>query len=332
MSSLSDPPAKGRIFRAYHPAHGGPTPPVQTPQARPNAPRPNAPRPKADPAPSRWSYRMQRLMLTPMFRHMLRIGVPLAVTLLIGTIWLSDETRREALNSKLVDMRVAIEQRDEFMVHMMRVDGAGLGVSEDIREILAVDFPVSSFHLDLDQIRETIAGLDAVERISLRIKPGGVLQVNVVERVPAVVWRSGQGLELLDAQGFRVSSLAHRSERPDLAVIAGDGAETEVEEALAILAAATPLNARLRGLVRVGERRWDLVLNRGQRIQLPANQPVPALERVLALDKITPHGMLDRDLAVVDMRLPDRPTIRMNDNAVTELRKIKAEELGVRAK
>ncbi|MFC6759445.1 hypothetical protein ACFQFQ_08000 [Sulfitobacter porphyrae] len=33
---------------------------------------------KADPAPSRWAWRMQRLMLTPGFRLMLRAGVPFA--------------------------------------------------------------------------------------------------------------------------------------------------------------------------------------------------------------------------------------------------------------
>jgi len=56
---------------------------------------------------------------------------------------------------------------------------------------------------------------------------------------------------------------------------------------------------------------------------------VQTLERVLALDSITPNGMLERDLAVVDMRLARRPTIRLNTNAVEELRKIKADELGV---
>ena len=35
--------------------------------------------PKHDPAPSRLSYRMQRWMLTPGVRLMLRIGIPVAV-------------------------------------------------------------------------------------------------------------------------------------------------------------------------------------------------------------------------------------------------------------
>ena len=166
MPPLNEPP-RSRIHRAYHPAHGGPEPkPLPHP----------APRPKADPAPSRWAYRMQRLMLTPLFRQGLRLGLPLAAAFLIGSIYFASDTRREAFNQTLSDMRDAIEQREEFMVKLMQVDGAGEEVAQDIREILPVEFPVSSFHLELDHMRDTIAGLDAVERVSLRIKPGGVLQ------------------------------------------------------------------------------------------------------------------------------------------------------------
>ncbi len=43
---------------------------------------------KADPAPSRWSYRLQRLMLTPLFRFSLRLGVPFALTFSLGLFYL----------------------------------------------------------------------------------------------------------------------------------------------------------------------------------------------------------------------------------------------------
>lgn len=315
MRSLTEA-ARGRIQRAYHPAHGG-------------AELPPAARIKPDPAPSRWAYRMQRLMLTPLFRHGLRLGVPLAAAFLIGSIYFASDARRTAFNQTLADMRDAIEQREEFMVKLMKVDGAGEEVAQDIREILPVEFPVSSFHLDLDHMRETIAGLDAVEKVSLRIKPGGVLQVDVTERIPSVVWRSAQGLELLDEAGFRVAPLTSRYDRLDLPVIAGDGADKHVGQALRLISAAAPIAPRLRGLEWIGQRRWDVVLDRGLRILLPEDKPVQTLERVLALDTITPNGMLERDLAVVDMRLPQRPTIRLNTNAAEELRKIKADELGV---
>ncbi|MFD1808525.1 cell division protein FtsQ/DivIB [Gemmobacter lanyuensis] len=94
-------------------------------------------------------------------------------------------------------------------------------------------------------------------------------------------------------------------------------------EALQIVAAAEPIVPRLRGLVRVGERRWDVVLDRGQRILLPANNPVRALERLLALDKA--EDLLNRDVLTVDLRSQQRPTLRLAPNALRALRR--AQEL-----
>ena len=98
-------------------------------------------------------------------------------------------------------------------------------------------------------------------------------------------------------------------------------------EALDLVRAAGPLGARMRGLVRVGERRWDVVLDREQRILLPEEAPVQALERVIALGQV--HDMLERDLAVVDMRLAARPTIRMNEAAVAQWRELQATSAGI---
>ena len=99
-----------------------------------------------------------------------------------------------------------------------------------------------------------------------------------------------------------------------------------VAEARAIYAAALPLAGRMRGLIRRGERRWDVVLDRDQVIQLPEQGAVAALERVIALDEA--EDMLGRDLAVIDMRIPGRPTLRMAPGAVDEFRRIKSLEIG----
>ncbi|MBE1282668.1 MAG: cell division protein FtsQ [Rhodobacteraceae bacterium] len=275
-----------------------------------------APAAKADPAPSRLTYRMQRWMLTPGIRLGLRIGVPFCLTLAATSAFLANEKRRDALNLFVADIRASIQERPEFMVNMMAIDGAGSNLGEDIREVVPLDFPVSSFDLDVEQIRLTIVELDPVKSASVRIRPGGILQVDVVERIPAVIWRNRDGLEMLDASGVRVDALDRRQDRPDLPVIAGRGAGQAVPEALQLLATAKPMTGRVRGLVRVGERRWDLVLDRGQRIQLPPEEAVQALERVLAVNEV--QDLLERDVVTVDMRLTARPTIRMSENAMQE--------------
>ncbi|PIE14700.1 MAG: cell division protein FtsQ [Rhodobacterales bacterium] len=281
---------------------------------------------KTDPAPSRWSYRFQRLMLTPMFRKLLRVGVPFTVSLTIGSAYLADEARRDNIRLAIADVRAQIHTRPEFMVGLMAVDGASQGVGEDIREIVPIDFPISSFDLDLEGIQQNINALAAVKSASVRIRDGGVLQIDVSERKPVALWRRADGLDLVDMDGVVVGTTDRRTEHQTLPLVAGDGAAQHMSEALEVFRAAIPLEGRVRGLVRVGERRWDLVLDRGQRIMLPENGAVQALERVIALSGA--QDMLARDLAVVDMRLADRPTIRMNSEAVENWWRIRGVETG----
>ena len=67
--------------------------------------------PKPDPAPSRWSWRMQRLMLTPLFRLGLRAGLPFALTLSVATWYLSDPQNQAAIRDTVAEARASIEQR-----------------------------------------------------------------------------------------------------------------------------------------------------------------------------------------------------------------------------
>ncbi|MEO0569228.1 MAG: cell division protein FtsQ/DivIB [Pseudomonadota bacterium] len=272
--------------------------------------------PRNDPAPSRWSYRYQRLMLTPLFRLLLRAGVPFALAFGAGLAYLSDDQRRMALVLVASDLRQEIETRPEFMVKLLAVDGAGAEIEEQIREIFPHDLPATSFDIDLEAVREMIAGLPGVADASVRLRKGGVLLAEVVERQPAALWRSRAGLVIVDEQGVIIGDLHWRGERPELPVIAGDGADAVVPEAIALHKAAEPLHGRLRGLVRVGERRWDVVLDREQRIMLPEQNPIGALERVIVLSDL--QDLLERDLVAVDMRLALRPTIRMSDYAISK--------------
>jgi len=282
---------------------------------------------RRDPAPTRWGYRLQRLMLTPVFRKLLRVGLPSFLVVFGGGVWFSSEANRQALTDTAAEIRASIEQRPEFRVDLMAIDGADDRLQSEIRQVVAVEFPVSSFDLDLEEIRQTITAINAVAEARLQIRSGGVLQVAVTQREAVAVWRDAKGLKLVDGGGFLVRPIAARADRPDLPLVVGDGARDAISEALALTRAAAPLQDRVRGLVRMGERRWDLVLDRDQRILLPTDRPVRALERVIALHQA--RDLLDRDIAVVDMRNPGRPTIRLNAPALASLRATTLTQAGV---
>ena len=274
-------------------------------------------RPLRDPAPSRLAYRLNRLMLTPGFRRFLRTGLPVLLVAGGAAFWASDQARRDDAVDRLADLRRQIEERPEFMVRMMEVENASPDVAAEIRASLHMDFPITSFDLDLDDIRVEVETLDAVASASVLIRRGGVLSVDVRERVPVLIWRSGDTLELLDAQGHRVAAITTRTERVDLPLIVGKGAGEHVPEALALIAGADAIAGRTRGLLRVGERRWDIVLDRDQRIMLPEADPLGALEKVIALNEA--QDLLARDIAAIDFRNHRRPVLRLTTSAIAAM-------------
>ena len=282
--------------------------------------------PPRDPAPSRLAYRLHRLALTPMVRRGFTIGLPVFTVVLIAGLALADQSRRAAFAERIEEVSSQFRNRKEFQVKTMSVAGASDELEQDIREVLPIDFPVSSFDLDLQAMQAEIAGLDAVERADLRVRPGGMLEINVAERMPAVIWRTGTGLLLLDATGHRTGPLPRRGLRPDLPIVSGTGADAAAAEALELIDAAAPFGDRMRGLVRIGERRWNVVLSRGQRIMLPETDAVAAMEEVIALHEA--EDLLARDVRAVDMRNPERPTVRMAPVAAASMRQIKMTELG----
>ena len=272
--------------------------------------------PRIDPAPSRLSYRFQRLMLTPLYRRLLRVGLPVLVVAGLCAGYLADEGRRVALTDQVAEIRRQIETRPEFMVRLMAIDGASESVQADIHEIFPYDLPASSFDLDLPAIRTMLEELPAVAQANVRIRQGGVLAVEIAERQPVALWRTRAGIDVVDIEGESIASVTSRAARPDLPVMTGDGAAAHVAQALDILQASRPLGQDIRGLVRMGERRWDLVLHDGKRILLPEDEPVRALERVIVLNAA--HDMLDRDLVAIDMRIGARPTVRLSEYATEE--------------
>ena len=273
---------------------------------------------RRDPAPSRWAYRMQRMWLTPYFRIFMRRGLPTFVIVVALGLYFTNEARQAAIVNGLVGLRTQFEQRPEFRVGLISVEGASLDLAEAIRAKIGITLPQSSFDIDLDAARARIESLDAVASAVLRVRAGGILHVDVTERVPVIVWRTGAAIDLLDATGHRVAGLGSRSDRADLPLIAGDGANEAADEALAVYAAAAPIITRVRGLVRMGDRRWDILLDRDQRIMLPPDNPVQAVERLIALDQV--QDLLARDILTVDLRNERRPVLRLSPFALEMLR------------
>jgi len=138
-----------------------------------------------DPAPTRLGYRYQRLMLTPGFRATVRIGVPILLIATIAGSWYSKPENRAGFAATVEATKQDFQQRPQFMVRTMNVTGADLSVVAGVAPLLPTSFPVSSFDLDLEDIRTRIEALDPIQG---RNRPFGWQQqplITVQHQVPA---------------------------------------------------------------------------------------------------------------------------------------------------
>lgn len=282
--------------------------------ARPELRPASGPEVRKGPGPSKLSYRLSRTWAKPMLRNAVLVYLPLVALALAGWRVAANDEWRGMIEVKITALIEQVAARPEFAVRGVTVAGGSDELQAEVRLTLDIQPGTSSLKLDVEELRHRVEALGAVESATVQFDPQGIMRVTVVERIAAVLFRGAdKTLVMLDKGGVEIGLAGPRADYPKLPVILGDGAPHRVGEVLELLAAAPEIVPRLRAFVRVGERRWDVVLDRDMLIKLPQSGSAEALSRIMALH----YGeeLLDRDIAVIDMRLPDRPALRMMPEA-----------------
>ena len=127
-----------------------------------------------------WSWRMQRLMLTPGFL-LLPSGGPAVDRRLFGRRPGTSPTPRAAtvIGETVAEARSSFENRPEFMVKLMAVDGADDTVVSRNPRGPAAGFSHSVPSISTSTRSATVSlHCDPVKSATVRIRPGGVLQVD----------------------------------------------------------------------------------------------------------------------------------------------------------
>ena len=267
---------------------------------------------KRDPAPSRLGYKFSRWMLSPFIKKSVFFGLPLIILLLPVFIFLKDQNNKNLVEEIVLDFYRKIIERPEFMLSALSIQGSSDSLNAEIREILGLNFPISSFDLDLADLRNRVLSLPPVETAEVRLEGGSILHVKVKEKVPALLLKDDTGIHVLNKNGDYIRPLLSTEYGSKLPVITGEGAQKAAAEAFILFSALYDKLDEVRGLVLVGGRRWNIVLKSGQVIMLPEKKSEQAVQKILILDKA--EKILSRDIAVFDFRLPYRITLRFPEN------------------
>ncbi len=238
--------------------------------------------------------------------------MPLIILLLPVFIFLKDQNNKNLVEEIVLDFYRKVIERPEFMLSALSIQGSSDSLNAEIREILGLNFPISSFDLDLADLRNRVLSLPPVETAEVRLEGGSILHVKVKEKVPALLLKDDTGIHVLNKNGDYIRPLLSTEYGSKLPVITGEGAQKAAAEAFILFSALYDKLDEVRGLVLVGGRRWNIVLNSGQVIMLPEKKSEQAVQKILILDKA--EKILSRDIAVFDFRLPYRITLRFPEN------------------
>lgn len=147
-----------------------------------------------------------------------------------------------------------------------------------------------------------------VERAHVERRLPGTIVVRITERRAFAVWQRDGRFSVIDREG-RVMATERLEAFGPLPLVVGNGAERVAAAMIDLLRSAPEIADRVQAIVRVSERRWNLRLQNGADVMLPEGHEEAAITRLAELQ--ARDKLLDRPLAAIDMRLPDRLVVRM---------------------
>ncbi|MVA97148.1 FtsQ-type POTRA domain-containing protein [Nitratireductor sp. CAU 1489] len=206
-----------------------------------------------------------------------------------------------------------VTARSGFAIDDVRISGHRETSEIDILGRLELDGWTSLVGFDADTARARITAMPWVHSASVRKIYPDAIEIEIAEKQPFAIWQRGSDLTLIERDGAEIAP--YRSDRyAMLPLVVGAGAAERAQEIVRKLALHPELAGRVKGYVRVADRRWDLRLANGVAVKLPENGEGRAIAELAALDRA--HGLLARDIAAVDMRLDDRLVVKLTPEGV----------------
>jgi cell division protein FtsQ len=218
----------------------------------------------------------------------------------------------EELSAALSDTRNAIANSAGFRITTVAINGRKQLTQDEVLAIGGVNGRSSLLFLDADAVRDKLKANPWIgDATVLKLYPGR-LQIDIVERSAFALWQQDGRLAVIADDGAVLEPYVTRR-FVKLPLVVGKGAETRAKDFLSLLDRYPQVRAQTKAAIFVGERRWNLRLSDGLDIRLPENDVGNALAALSTLDK--EDKLFSRDIVAVDMRLPDRLTVQLSDDA-----------------
>jgi cell division protein FtsQ len=179
------------------------------------------------------------------------------------------------------------------------------------------------FAFSPEAARRRIEALSWVANAAVERRLPDTVAITIVERKPIALWQHNDKLALIDAAGDNLGPVASES-ATSLPLIVGGDAASHASALLGMLADYPDIGKRVQASNWIGSRRWDLKLDNGIEIKLPEDGVAEALRQLA--DAETSSRILERDVAIIDLRLAGKMIVRLAHDLPAPPAKTKAQQ------
>lgn len=253
--------------------------------------------------------KLPRLRLNMRPLQKLAAGGVAITALVVGgaVLWHSGVIQRSAQNA--ADSALAATATAGFRIEEITISGRGRTNTSDIVAALAAHHGAPILGINLERVKDRLEAIPSVRVAAVERRLPGALHLAIVERQPVAIWQNNGEHLLVDRDGRQIPGPIAGFE--DLPLVVGDGAGARADELLTMLSAEPQLATRVRAAVRVGNRRWNLMLDdaqKGLEVRLPEDQPEAAWHRLAQLER--ENALTSRQISMIDLRTPDRMVLK----------------------
>ena len=243
-----------------------------------------------------------------------RGGIAATVLLLLASagFGISRGGHVDEFTTALSDTRNAIANSLGFKITTVAINGRKQLSQDEVLAIGGVNGRSSLLFLDATAVRDRLkANPWIADATVIKFYPGS-LEIDIVERSAFALWQKDGKLSVIADDGAVLEPYLQRRFL-SLPLVVGKGAQTHARDFLALLARYPQVNNVTKAAIYVGERRWNLLTKDGLDIRLPEHDVGNALATLSKLDQ--EDHLFSRDIVAIDMRLTDRLTVQLSDDA-----------------
>ena len=227
-----------------------------------------------------------------------------AVIVAIGgfaLLWHYNVPQTEA--QRVAEAGIDLTQKAHFSIRDITVEGRKQSGKDEVFDALGTERGAAILDFDTKAAAARLGKLPWVETATVQRRLPDTIAVVLTERVPLARWQHDDKIYVIDSEG-KILKDAKPEDFASLPLVVGAGADQEAQGFLTQLKNYPDIREKTESAVRVGERRWDLHLQPKVTVKLPETDMAAALHRLSVL--ITQEKILERDIIVIDLRLPDR--------------------------